>query len=121
MSGALRGIVVIFATAPQEVWHRLDGDAEAQEIPHSVATNQATQLETELAGLEPGQLISGGPRTLLGQLSEDAAVVGQHRLRFAGRRKFQVFVRSAVSFRGWVEHWFKEEQDAIRRPHVPGG
>ncbi len=33
MSGALRGIVVIFATAPQEVWHRLDGDAEAQEIP----------------------------------------------------------------------------------------
>jgi hypothetical protein len=110
-SGALTGIVVTFATTPQEVWLRLGGDGEAREIPHSVASNEAAQLETELGGLTPGDVIGGGPRTLLGQLSEDAEITGDHRLRFAETRKFKVFVRSPASFRGWVEHWFKEEQD----------
>ena len=103
---AFCGIVVIFATEPQDVWRRFITDDHAMRIDHLVAHHEVGQLGAELAGLEEGATTFDGP-TMLRQLFECAPVTGDHRVTFTGRHTFPVIVRSEDTFKRHVDHCYE--------------
>ena len=80
--GSFQGVVVIFATEPQNVWRKLVTDSAAEQIRYSVMNNEIASLATELQGLVEGATI-GAETPLLRQLFEDLLEPRQHVERLA--------------------------------------
>jgi hypothetical protein len=112
-SQAFRGIVAIFNTKVQEVWHRLAIDDRAHQVPHSVMQNEASPLREELKALAKGTRLEGGP-SLLSQLFSDPAVSHNHRVTFVDRRRFSMVAYTEESFRSQVDHWYERVASSHR-------
>jgi hypothetical protein len=108
-SRGFKGVVVIFATQPQEVWRKLVTDERAEQIRHSVMDNEVAQLAMEFDELVAAAAI-GHDTPLLRQLFDDLAINQNHIPTFIGSHSFTMIARTQGSFGRWVDRSYHEVQ-----------